>query len=111
MVRLMPAAARRRAMTREEFLSWVEDQDGRYEFDGFEPVAMTGGTNNHGIISGNIYFALRRRLGGNGPCRPLTAESGGIATLGGKVRYPDVSVTCSTVSGTRQADPRPRRGV
>ncbi len=31
-------------MTREEFLDWAEAQEERYEFDGFQPVAMTGGT-------------------------------------------------------------------
>ena len=47
----MNVAIRRRAMTREAFLAWVENQEGRYEFDGSEPVAMISGTNNHGIIS------------------------------------------------------------
>jgi hypothetical protein len=27
----------------EEFLAWEERQEGRYEFDRFRPVAMTGG--------------------------------------------------------------------
>jgi hypothetical protein len=30
-------------MTRDEFLTWAEVQRARYEFDGFVPVAMTGG--------------------------------------------------------------------
>jgi len=30
-------------MTLEHFLAWEEQQDLRWEFDGFEPVAMTGG--------------------------------------------------------------------
>jgi hypothetical protein len=30
-------------MTGEEFLAWEVRQEGRYEFDGFPPVAMTGG--------------------------------------------------------------------
>ena len=102
----MNVATRSRAMTREEFLLWVEGQDGRYEFDGLQPVAMTGGTNNHGIISGNIYFALRIRLGGD-RCRPMTAESGGVATGGNKVRYPDVTVTCAPVPGTDRLIPDP----
>jgi hypothetical protein len=38
--------ALRRTMTREDFLAWAEGQEERYEFDGFQPVAMTGGTIN-----------------------------------------------------------------
>ena len=29
-------------MTREEFFAWAQIQGARYEFDGFQPVAMTG---------------------------------------------------------------------
>ena len=31
-------------MTLAEFLDWEERQELRYEFDGFQPIAMTGGT-------------------------------------------------------------------
>jgi hypothetical protein len=31
-------------MSLEQFLAWEERQPLRYEFDGFQPVAMTGGT-------------------------------------------------------------------
>ena len=102
----MQLATRRHAMTREEFLSWAENQELRYEFDGFAPVAMTGGTNNHGLISGNIYFALRSCLG-TSPCRPMTPESGGVATIGTKVRYPDATVTCSPITGADRLIPDP----
>lgn len=102
----MNVAIRHRPMTREAFLAWIGSQEGRWEFDGFQPVAMTGGTNGHGIISGNIYFGLRRRLSG-GLCRSMTAESGGVATTGNKVRYPDVTVTCSPVLATDRLIPAP----
>ena len=36
--------ALRKPMTLEAFLAWEERQELRYEFDGFQPVAMTGGT-------------------------------------------------------------------
>jgi hypothetical protein len=28
--------------TEEQFLNWAGSQEGRYEFDGVQPVAMTG---------------------------------------------------------------------
>lgn len=31
-------------MTVAEFLAWEKRQEFRFEFDGFQPVAMTGGT-------------------------------------------------------------------
>ena len=34
-------------MTRDQFFNWAEAQEERYEFDGFQPVAMTGGSLNH----------------------------------------------------------------
>ena len=48
-------------MTREEFLDWATAQEVRYEFDGFQPVAMTGGIRDHSQICQNIYYALRTR--------------------------------------------------
>lgn len=98
--------ALRKPMTREEFFQWAEAQEGRYEFDGFQPVAMTGGTNNHGLIVANIVFELRGRLKDRA-CRVLPAESGGVATIGENTRYPDATVTCSPVQGQDRLIPNP----
>ncbi len=91
-------------MTREEFLDWADAQDQRYEFDGFQPVAMTGGTRNHSHIAQNIYFALRyAELRGSG-CEPLGPDAG-VATIGDAVRYPDGLVTCTRGPGTDRVVP------
>lgn len=100
------SSALRHSMSREDFLIWAEGQEGRYEFDGFAPVAMVGGTNNHGIITGNINGQLYLRLRGT-PCRPMTADGGGVATVGNAVRYPDATVTCSRPVGTERLLPDP----
>ena len=92
-------------MTREQFFDWASAQGGRYEFDGFEPVAMVGGTLNHNQIALNIHFALRQRLGGTG-CRPYGMDAG-VATVGDTVRYPDGVVTCSPMNGTSRLVPNP----
>ena len=94
----MNIALRRPRMTRDQFFDWAETQDVRYEFDGFQPVAMTGGTINHSQITGNIHVALRARLRGSG-CWPLGPDAG-VATIGGAVRYPDALVTCTKTPGT-----------
>jgi uncharacterized protein (TIGR03000 family) len=63
-------------MTRDQVFDWAEAQNARYEFDGFQPVAMTGGSVNHAIIQANLIRHLGNRLGG-GPCRsPLRPERG-----------------------------------
>ena len=90
-------------MTRDEFLTWAETQSARYEFDGFEPVAMTGGTRDHSQICQNIYAALRSRLKGTG-CAPLGPDAG-VATIGDAVRYPDALVTCTKGPGTDRLVP------
>jgi Uma2 family endonuclease len=85
-------------MSREEFFDWAQSQDIRYEFDGFQPVAMTGGTVNHSRITQNIHAALRACLRG-GPCEPLGTDAG-VATTGDAVRYPDALVTCTKTPGS-----------
>lgn len=76
-------------MTQEQFLDWVERQESPFEFDGFEPVPMTGGTLRHALLSSNIMFSLRKRLEGSG--FQILSEAG-VATVGDAVRYPDVMI-------------------
>lgn len=92
-------------MTRDQFFDWAEAQGGRFEFDGFQPVAMTGGNLNHNQIAFNIHVALRRRLGGT-PCRPHGMDAG-VATVGDTVRYPDGVVTCLPANGLSRLVPDP----
>jgi Uma2 family endonuclease len=79
--------------TVEKFFAWAERQDGRYEFDGEQPVAMTGGTNRHATIISSLNVALGIRLRGT-PCRQLGPEAG-LATIGNAIRYPDGLITCT----------------
>jgi Uma2 family endonuclease len=92
-------------MTRDQFFDWAEAQDARYEFDGFEPVAMTGGNLNHNRLAFNIHTALRNRLKGSG-CEPLGLDAG-VVTVGNTVRYPDAVVTCSRAQGGARLVPNP----
>ena len=91
----MNIALRKPRMTRDEFFVWAQAQTDRYEFDGLEPVAMTGGTARHDIITYNIRAALRSRLRAGG-CRPF-GPNAGIQTIGDVIRYPDALVTCEKV--------------
>jgi Uma2 family endonuclease len=93
----------RKPMSVEEFLEWERRQELRYEFDGFQAVAMTGGTLNHAVISDNTVDEIRRRL--KLPCRVF---SGNVKMLAaGRVRYPDATVTCSPIDGQSDILPNP----
>ena len=89
------SVAAHQPMTLTEFLAWEEWQEPRYEFDGFEPVAMTGGTLGHDQITFDLRMALSARLAGK-PCRPFGPNV--KIVVDGHVRYPDVVVVCRLVS-------------
>ena len=82
-------------MTREQFLAWEDRQELRYEFDGFEPVAMTGGTAAHSRQQRNLAIAVGGRLRGR-PCE-FHGSDLKIETARG-FRYSDGFVTCSPVA-------------
>lgn len=92
-------------MTRDEFFVWAEGQDVRYEFDGFAPVAMTGGRLRHSRVMRNLHRALDRRLVGGG-CE-FPGPDAGVATVGDVVRYPDAVVTCSRGANDARLVPDP----
>ncbi len=86
--------ALRKPMSIEQFLVWEEQQELRHEFDGFEPVAMTGGTDAHEAIGGTLRALLREHLRGK-PCR-VRGPTMKIEVMG-RIRYPDAFVYCMPV--------------
>ncbi len=54
-------------MTLAEFLAWEERQDLRYEFDGFKPIAMTGGTIAHDQITFDAFVVCQPDSSGRSP--------------------------------------------
>src|SRR4051794_32186999 len=89
------SVAMQKPMTREQYLAWEEQQPLRYEFDGFEPVAMTGGTAAHAAIQRNLAIAVGGRLRGK-PCDFYGSDLK-IETASG-YRYPDGFVACVPVA-------------
>ena len=115
MEKLMPSrainhpmnVALRKSWTHEEFYRWAQSQEIGYEFDGFRPVAMTGGFNNSSAIGVNLITTLRNRLRGTG-CRPLGPDAG-VETVKkaprNAIRYPDALVTCTKFDGDAKSVP------
>ena len=91
-------------MTLAEFLAWEERQEPRYEFDGFAPVAMTGGTAAHDRITFNLQKVLDARLTGK-PCQPWGPNM--KIVVDGRARYPDAFVVRQPVPPTATAAGNP----
>ena len=85
----------RKSMSLAEFLEWEERQELRYEFDGVEPVAMTGGTAGHATVQRNLAITLGGRLRGK-PCQFYGSDLK-IQVAENHIRYPDGMVVCSHV--------------
>jgi Uma2 family endonuclease len=85
----------RKPMTLAEFLEWEERQPLRYEFDGFGPVAMTGGTYGHSTIQRNLAIAIGGRLRRK-PCQ-FHGSDLKFQVAEAHIRYPDGMVLCSPV--------------
>jgi Uma2 family endonuclease len=79
-------------MTVQEFLVWEERQELRWEFDGFAPVAMVGGTDAHEGIGIRLRTLLDMQLMGK-RCR-VRGPSMKIVVRG-RIRYPDAVVSCT----------------
>jgi Uma2 family endonuclease len=96
--------ALRKPMTLEQFLAWEDRKELRYEFDGFQPVAMAGGTAAHAAIQANLIAALVLRLRGK-PCRPYGSEL--KIRIAGRIRYSEAFVACTPVAAKTKvvADP------
>lgn len=78
-------------LTMDEFLAWERSQPVRYEFDGTQPVAMTGGIIAADRVARRLLRALDRRL--RPPCEAF-GENVKVLVPTGRVRYPDVKVAC-----------------
>ena len=98
--------ALRKPMTQADFFRWAQAQRERYEFDGLQPIVMTGGSGNHARIIRNINVQLDRCLGDDSPCEALVTEAG-VQTIGDAIRYPDGVVTCSGFDGRAHLVPDP----
>jgi Uma2 family endonuclease len=77
-------------LTLAEFPDWERSQPERYEFDGIQPVAMTGGSRPHARNGTRLVVALANRV--RPPCEAFGPELKVLTT--GRVRYPDATVVC-----------------
>ena len=89
----MGEAALKQEWTLETFLVWERDQPERWEFVGGQPRAMTGGSEAHDTIGGNIRAFLKFKLKGS-DCRSQGPDLK-VLTGMGTGRYPDAIINCA----------------
>lgn len=86
-----------RPKTLADFLVWEEAQADKHEYRNGQIWMMTGGTLRHTTIAGNIFTALRSKLG-NGPCRAYLMNARVALKETEAGYYPDVVVDCGPMS-------------
>lgn len=79
--------------TLEEYFALEKVGDARYEYWDGEIFCMSGGSQEHYALSGNIYFLLRLALRDK-PCKTFTGDSPVKTPKLPPYRYPDASVVC-----------------
>ncbi len=77
----------------DEYFAVEHAGDARYEYWDGDILCMSGGSREHGLISGNVFYRLRQRIEG-GLCRAFTADTAILTPALPPYRYPDASVAC-----------------
>lgn len=80
-------------LTVEEYLDFEEHSDGRHEFIDGDVYAMTGATEAHNIIVGNIYSLIRTHIKGSS-CRVFANDMKVRIQDANCFYYPDIMMTC-----------------
>lgn len=92
---------RSQPITLAEFLAWEAAQEERHEFDGIQPVAMTGATRAHARVVRQLILAVATRLG-----RGCEAFGGDLKVVSDSaVRYPDALIACAGAAGDTAEQP------
>jgi Uma2 family endonuclease len=77
----------------EAYLEWENRQAEKHEYLGGEVYAMTGASQAHVVVNGNLFAALAQHLRGSA-CRAYLPDMKlRIATVDGYF-YPDIKVSC-----------------
>jgi Uma2 family endonuclease len=92
--------------TFEDFITWENMQQGKYDLIDGEAVAMAGGSEGHSTIQFNIQKAVDSKLREGGPCRVYNSNMA-IKTGVNSGRYPDATIDCGTRNRLNRSLPKP----
>lgn len=86
-------------LTVEEYLAREERATVRHEYVNGQVFAMTGATEAHNVICGNLHASLHEHLKGSG-CRVFMSDMKVRIETSNSFYYPDIMVTCEPFAGT-----------
>ena len=78
---------------RQDYFAWETEQPVKHEYVAGEVFAQAGARQNHVVVAGNCFAALRQRLRGT-PCRAYISDMQLEVAQADAVFYPDVIVSC-----------------
>lgn len=79
--------------TLDEYFALEHASDARFEYWDGDIICMSGGSQQHSTISGNVHYRLRIQLEGRN-CRAFTADQAVKTPTFPPYRYPDATVVC-----------------
>lgn len=85
-------------LTADEYLAHEARAEVRHEYVNGQIFAMTGATEAHNVISGNLYALLHTELKGSA-CRAFINDMKVKVELANSFYYPDIMVTCEPFDG------------
>ncbi|HZS49011.1 MAG TPA: Uma2 family endonuclease [Blastocatellia bacterium] len=77
----------------DEYFALEHAGDARYEYWDGDIVCMSGGSQSHNGVAGNIHYRLRQKLEGR-DCRAFIFDMALKTPTFPPYRYPDVMITC-----------------
>jgi len=89
----MGHAAVRTGLSPEEYLALERSSERRHEYADGEIFAMSGGSEEHSLLAGNVIREIGNAVSDRG-CRVLTSDMRIKITARNRYVYPDASVVC-----------------
>jgi Uma2 family endonuclease len=95
-------------VTVDEYLEGELHSEVRHEYIGGQVYAMSGGSEAHNMLSGNLYSALREHFRGK-PCKVFMADMKLRLSIAEDdiFYYPDVLVTCDSSDDAKYYKTKP----
>lgn len=86
----------------DDYLAWEPEQPERNEYVDGEVFAMSGASDAHGTVAGNLFAGLHGHLRGR-PCKPFISDMKVHVEAENSFFYPDILVTCDPRDRTPEA--------
>ncbi len=97
-----------RKLSFEDYIQLEQETNTKYEYHNGEVFAMAGGSTNHSVISGNVFFEARLALQNKkSGCNPFNSDTKLQIPSRNKYVYPDMIVVCDPKDVGAQAVQNP----